>query len=453
MKNLIFTFIFFTFSLAAQNGVAQAKATRISNQDFKSSVQELITSSTTSIDLMQGGTFQEDAFPKNTFIDGLIAKKKAMPDIKIRVRLNSELGETEILAQKEILQKAQINVSVGPEDKDISFIVGDQKVTIFEANNPQANELNGIWKSEESPLAHSLTTFMSQKTAYESDEVPVPPSRRFWIGYKRPDISAGDFVKALNEHLIPDTVKVGQERGLVAYSPVVIEGFNTFADLPSEFAIVSYQTEEKYRAIADTPAGSEYQASHWYFFTHQTDSGLKSGSAVANEYRSSLQFGNAYYLPQIPAESELQKGQQTYTILLRKDGETDESFIANTKIYLEKSQALKDRGLLDSVIRIEKNYVLEFQIWKSAASFQNSQGTLDELRNNAFKVYKSEPIGRQTYDNVSVSPGQGASFQFPTKILKPDVIEAPFRSTFLPYLSASKASLLGICRGATKQLN
>jgi hypothetical protein len=249
--------------------------------------------------------------------------------------------------------------------------------------------------------------------------------------------------------LIPDTVKVAAERGLLGYSPVIV-GDKDLPFLPDEFAVVSYLDDETYRAIADTPAGAAYQASHWLFFIHQTPDGYKSGSALALPFTGTVAFATAYTIS--PEDSGFERGDQTYSILTRKAGQSDADFLSAAATYVQSLSQLKPVGLVDAAVRVEQNFLIEFQIWKSKDRRAAQNETLQTLRANSFDIFRAGELPRQTVDSSTVplvSPGQGVTFQFDSNLMIPEKIFAPLRASFIaPILPPVPPN----CRGDVGQI-
>ena len=86
---------------------------------------------------------------------------------------------------------------------------------------------------------------------------------RFWRGTKRTGLNWTQFQTGLNQVFIPATVRVGAEKGMTAYQPVLLEGVR---GLPDEIALVSYTDQPSYEALYSTDAGKVYQNLHWEYF-------------------------------------------------------------------------------------------------------------------------------------------------------------------------------------------
>jgi hypothetical protein len=124
---------------------------------------------------------------------------------------------------------------------------------------------------------------------------------RFWIGWKKYENSVKDFDKVISDVFAPATTVTGQDKGLKAYQPALIENGGSeikFGNegksfiLPDEITLVSYQDLETYRAIRETPKGSVYGPVHGDFFQlgKNAGPGTRSHSTVPTEFKGTVDF-------------------------------------------------------------------------------------------------------------------------------------------------------------------
>lgn len=434
-------------SQAVSLRVSDGNTTFITDATYIDEVLSLIKSATDSLDVsmyMFRVTKDKDGKVKEIF-DALVeAQQKRNVKIRILLEQGGKQGQKITDANKEVqrlLKASGVNAVYLVQDTEnrsrSRYIIKDQKEILLGTGGWYSGELearNLNLRIENPDLAKRLSIYYSQKIAYEGARDPVPPPRRFWIGFRRPDVSPEDFAKGINERLITDT-QVGAERGLIGYTPTLLEGLSSNPDLPQEIAMVTYKDDEDYRAIRETPEGTAYGNLHWNFFAKELPSGLKSGSAVATAYQGQMTFGSAYYLSK--GITSFQAGEWSYAALARKPGEGDPEFLNRAKNYVEKLyQVFSSRGLDDFTFRIEKNFIFEYHLWASDSSYVAAKSDLGQFRlQNGFGVLGSDVLSKGNFGYTHIGSGQGSNLQFKTEIESPEKIYSPLREKFLSPIS------------------
>lgn len=118
------------------------------------------------------------------------------------------------------------------------------------------------------------------------------------------------------------------------------------SDLPDEIALVIYESEEKYRAIRNTPEGEKYSAAHWDFFEKDL-----SKSSVTVPFEGKFEMNGAYELH--PSADTWQKGHTIVSIyeLSTKDlGTLARKFKERKKV----------KGIRNAIVLISGELVIEY---------------------------------------------------------------------------------------------
>lgn len=108
---------------------------------------------------------------------------------------------------------------------------------------------------------------------------------RLWRGFKQDDLTSAAFKQHLSETLVPATITVGKDKGLVSYMPVFLTALDSKPlFIPDEVAIIQYQDEGTYKTLAATPEFSAYGKMHYApgAFVKKNEAGFISGSLVSS---------------------------------------------------------------------------------------------------------------------------------------------------------------------------
>lgn len=211
---------------------------------------------------------------------------------------------------------------------------------------------------------------------------------RLWVGFKKSEVTTTAFLNGLNQSFFKETIEVGGGKGLLAYQPFVTSMAH---DLPDEIALVTYASEEAYKAIRSTPAGAAYGERHWDYFDKTT-----SKSTVSVPYQGELVEASAYEL--YPSFVDWSKWTTVVTIYQRTS-KTDLKQIAGSWESLRKAS-----HVLDSVIFIGKNSIIEYRSVKKATLNENKL---------PLKVLESRVLASHTLETKpTVGFSDGINFLF-----------------------------------------
>jgi hypothetical protein len=207
---------------------------------------------------------------------------------------------------------------------------------------------------------------------------------RLWIGTKKKNVVMTKFMNDLNQIFFSKTIDVGVRKGLLAYQPYVTKMTN---HLPDEVALVTYESEEKYKTIRSTPDGEAYSALHWEYFDKDI-----SKSTVAIAFSNTVATDIAYEI--WPDFKDWQQG-DTYLAFYQKPEQTATltSLIQNL---------MKDRKINDSVIMIKDQFVIEYRSMKNSMTFHPLN----------LKILEQAKLIPAAVNKASVSFGEGLNVQF-----------------------------------------
>lgn len=114
---------------------------------------------------------------------------------------------------------------------------------------------------------------------------------RFWVGFKKQNITQDKFIKGLNEKFFKETVEqsyMNGKYGVNVYLPtLLLDEANT--SKPDEIALVIYRDEKTYQEIRRTERGTKYAELHWQYFDQS-----KSKSYIPEAYPAILKRESAY---------------------------------------------------------------------------------------------------------------------------------------------------------------
>ena len=210
--------------------------------------------------------------------------------------------------------------------------------------------------------------------------------QRFWIGYKKSELTTSSFVNDLNKIFFGKTVDVGRGKGLIAYQPYISK---MNSKLPDEIALVTYQDEQAYSAIKATEAGHAYSELHWDYFQK-----LNSKSTVPAPFTGTLQSDAAFELN--PNFENWQSGETHLIIYQLQLGQLP--FVANAFANLK-----LDRRINDTVLLVTGNIVIEYR------SYRGRQVNPQYL---PMRIIESAVLNNLYVDQKQIGIGSGINFQF-----------------------------------------
>lgn len=114
---------------------------------------------------------------------------------------------------------------------------------------------------------------------------------RLWRGFKQDGSSSAEFRANVASQLVPATVAVGKDRGLMSYLPAFTNNLLSKPNfIPDEVAIIQYTDESAYKALAATPEFTAYGKMHYAkgFFVKKNQEGFSSGSLVSTPLPQAL---------------------------------------------------------------------------------------------------------------------------------------------------------------------
>lgn len=216
---------------------------------------------------------------------------------------------------------------------------------------------------------------------------------RFWRGFKQDDLTLEQFQQNLIQKLIPATIQVGQNKGLISYAPVFPK--NLFAAneqanfIPDEVAFIQYANEETYKKLAGTPEFKDYGKMHYEpgAFVKKNAEGFSSGSLVSktiSEKETILFNAEAFAVDFGQTSSTWQADDMQFQALvfdnLQKSKQLCAENLTNDLIEKTKQKVIKGFALL-----YDLNYILLYIKAEKGAN----QATLSFQLDSCFKIKKS----------------------------------------------------------------
>ncbi|MGV8121408.1 MAG: hypothetical protein AB2L14_16740 [Candidatus Xenobiia bacterium LiM19] len=226
-----------------------------------------------------------------------------------------------------------------------------------------------------------LCVFMTSFSRAQADE--TTNYYRFWRGFKKADITSDQLKKQLAGHFIPATVKINAGKGLVSYT-VAVPPSDKPAFVPDEFALVAYESEERYRLQAATPEGKKYGLMHWDIFDRNTS---KSVVPVKfSETNPKILSANIAY-DTVGRNTNWQEGYVTFSIGLRKKGVSPADFLRRMTSHITQStESYSKYGLQGYLVLATDDYTVAYVKWRSKADADRafaSEEVREKVVNNA----------------------------------------------------------------------
>lgn len=187
---------------------------------------------------------------------------------------------------------------------------------------------------------------------------------RLWRGFKQDTLSQNDFKKNVSSQLVPATVTVAQNKGLVSYMPVFTNTLeNKQAYIPDEIAVIQYADEATYKALASTPEFSAYGKMHYQegFFIKTNQAGFTSGSLVSTpiseESPLDLTKANAVDFGDVDPTWKNELVQVTVVHLNKTDAENSQ---CAQNLLKDLKTAVKTNQLSGFILAYDPQYILVY---------------------------------------------------------------------------------------------
>ncbi len=220
---------------------------------------------------------------------------------------------------------------------------------------------------------------------------------RFWRGFKKADITSDQLKKQLAGHFMPATVKINAGKGLVSYT-VAVPPAEKPAFIPDEFALVAYESEERYRSQVATPEGKRYQEMHWDIFDRNTSKSVVPVRFF--ELNPEIISANVAY-DMVARNTNWQQGYVTFSIGLRKKGVSPADFFKRMTSHTITSVKLFSKcGLQGYLVLATDDYVVTYIKWPAKTDADRAFAS-EEVRD---KVVSS---ARQFMDSLQYQAARG----------------------------------------------
>jgi hypothetical protein len=187
-----------------------------------------------------------------------------------------------------------------------------------------SNPYKGIFMKTYAKKPLLLTIFVTLLVNF--DFAQAATHIRLWRGFKQDSSTSAEFRFNVASKLVPATVVVGKDKGLVSYMPVFTNNLSSKPNfIPDEVAIIQYTDEAVYKTLAKTPEFSAYGKMHYDegFFIKKNQEGFSSGSLVSTplpqELNLNLEVDSALHYGKV--DESWQNDSVDLSILLLKDND------------------------------------------------------------------------------------------------------------------------------------
>lgn len=334
------------------------------------------------------------------------------------------------------LTDAGIDVYLDPEDKishaKIILLDGKKKILLQGSTNLFRGDLNENHqvnvRIEAPEVIAKVQTWLAAKIAYEGSHFitvttgkPMTKMFRLWFGYAQNRANLSSLTQGIHQKLIPATTRYAKGRGLDAYLPALLKSDDSHPELPDEVAVIAYKDVNMYDAARLAPPyGPQYGPLHFSdgLFAKETETGLKSGSAVARPFDPStfkVEIGLSAY--KINADTtSWQTGTTTLYILKTKSGFEDAA-----GSVLKGIQDKVTRHTLDGALAALDSNHGTIMVWThqsrttSAISFPT--GSVETLKAITYQTQKE--------GSIRFGLDQGANVNFDARMLSPTTLMKP----------------------------
>jgi ketosteroid isomerase-like protein len=152
---------------------------------------------------------------------------------------------------------------------------------------------------------------------------------RIWRGHQKAGLGDAQFLRGMNHALLPATgeLALGPAK-LESYLPVVLPAALEARGLPSEVALLSYESEAAYRAYRATAEGIHYGDMHWDLFDKAT-----SASLVPAPYAGQVALEQAYEV--VAGDPTLSTAPAAFRVVERGADESEAEFLARITARIE----------------------------------------------------------------------------------------------------------------------
>lgn len=173
---------------------------------------------------------------------------------------------------------------------------------------------------------------------------------RLWRGYMGPEQTPSSFVHQLNQSLLPATGALAQSAAnLQSYLPVVLPEELQRLGLPAETALLTYRSQDNYRAYRATAEGKHYGSLHFPLFDQE-----RSKSRVPAAYSGRVRSEAAYIVTS--GDPTWSEGHVFFRVLLRHDLSSS-AFFARVENHIN---ATKQAGVTNYYVLVENDFAAEY---------------------------------------------------------------------------------------------
>lgn len=223
---------------------------------------------------------------------------------------------------------------------------------------------------------------------------------RFWRGQMMPTSSYHDFQIGLNSIFVPATGKlISSVAKLNSYHPFLVdESMSKSEGVPTEMALVEYESENSYQAFRATPEGKQYGELHWDYFDKKNSKSLVPQQYVGQQ----IEFENAYSFTR-SSNLSFMNGIPFFQIIKRTGELTNTQW---KEIICKHLEYVVGDNVNSVIFLATQNYVIEYTTWDSINEKEESDNNIRSIQVELGKTL----VNKQLQPGRLLSPGSGIRF-------------------------------------------
>lgn len=198
--------------------------------------------------------------------------------------------------------------------------------------------------------------------------------KRFWRGQALPELTSSEFVKRVNQQIIPATRELfKKDSGLISYQPFLTSKLtlNQSNEVAEEFALLEYESEDAYKKYRATAEGQAYGDLHWEMFDK-----TNSKSAVIEPYSQKVEITHAYDL--LAKDIDFKKTSNHVSVYVAHKNVNPSTYLEAVKNYLDETKHYAPSyGLLSMYVLIMDDHLVVYEAWDHSSSRSEYQEIMD----------------------------------------------------------------------------
>lgn len=189
---------------------------------------------------------------------------------------------------------------------------------------------------------------------------------RLWRGEPKKEISYAQFQDGLNSIFVPATENLKHSIArLKSYHPFLLnEAMSKSEEIPTEIALVEYESENSYKSFRTSPEGVRYGNLHWDYFNKEKSKSLVPVAFIGQE----IEFESAYSF----TRSSTLSFASAYTfiqIIKRTESFSDYEWKECIRGHLD---FISYQNVVSVIFLATKDYYVEYTLWNSVNDKEES---------------------------------------------------------------------------------